>query len=268
MPKPHQPQIVHLPPSGNNVSNANAYSSPSTSVSSNSAASQSSYLVADLRREQSSNSFTPATVISGPIPPLPKRNHHQPGRDSPASLREREYSGSGRRAPSREPSGGSLNSNSSGFSPYTVNLTSSGGLSSPNQNGISHYNHHDTFTPHSPPLSLTSSISPSSTSRMSTQSTSTAATHNTPRGSVSSARSHEISSPMIQHFSNSGSSVVRSSLYSTIDDHNSHSSNRSGKTAMEFHLERPTDDKIIEQMFNDLIVSFIQCMVFYYLFSF
>lgn len=270
MPKPKAPQVTYMPPNGNstgsnNGSTNNHHISLSSSISSASLSSNHTYN-SDLRREKSSSSFKPLPVISGPIPPLPQRQHHQSlaARDSSASLRDREYrdlSGSARRPPSRDPSGGSTASHTSKFNPYTIVVSPNGSItdgsntiSVTSQHPSAFYNHQDNLSPHSPPLSVTSSLSPSSTSHMSTQSTSTAATHNTPRGSVSSSRSHEISNPIIQPFSIPGSPSARSSLYSTIDD-NHGTSTRTGKSNAEFHLERPTDDAVIEQMFNDLIVS-------------
>lgn len=86
---------------------------------------------------------------------------------------------------------------------------------------------------------------------MSTQSASTAATHITPRGSVSSARSHEVPASTInQHISYPINPSVRSSLYSTAEEGTG--ATKPSKPS-EFHLERPADDAVIEQMFNDLI---------------
>lgn len=250
MPKP---QIISQPPSGNSGNTqANQHHNLTPSVSTSSTSGHQAYLAADLRREKSSSSFTPATVISGPIPPLPKRNHlpSLTTRDSNASLREREYSQSlARRPPSRDPSGGSANSS---YNPYSS--LSPNSIPSHSPNSASHYAP-DSGSPSSPTMSLTSSFSPSISSHMSTQSTSTLATHNTPRGSVSSVRHPEISNPVITHIPNSIPPSARSSLYSSVDEHNSSQATRTGKPTPEFHFDRPTDDAVIEQMFNDLIVS-------------
>lgn len=208
--------------------------------------------IGDLKREKSTTSsgFTPAPVISGPIPPLPQRTHHQQqqsrlsNKSSASNLRDR-------RPPSREASGGSTHSHK--FNPFasesTIVKTT---ISSPIQN-LSEFS---SVSPQSPTPSTSSTFSPTSTSHMSTQSVSTAATHITPRGSVSSSRSHEISAPTHnQHISYPITPSVRSSLYSTIEEGTSTTTLKNSKPS-EFHLERPTDDSVIEQMFNDLIVSF------------
>lgn len=251
MPKPKPPQITYVPPNGSSGNNL-------TPTMSNASLASNHTYNGDLRRDKSSSSFTPAPVISGPIPPLPKqRHHHLTSRDSSASLRDREYrdvSGS-RRPPTRDPSGGS-----SQFNPYTIVVPPNSGITTDHSNISapipisSSYSHQDNLSPLSPTMSIASSLSPSSVSHMSTQSTSTSATHNTPRGSVSSSRSHEISHPIIQHHPIPVSPSTRSSLYTQADDSQSLSTTRTGRSTAEFYLERPTDDSVIEQMFNDLIV--------------
>lgn len=227
--------------------NANPHLSLTPSISSASVAVHQPHLAADLRRDKSSSSFTPAPVISGPIPPLPKRNHNhtQIPHDTSANLRDREYyAGSARRPPSRETSGGSTTPSTSVM--YPLNLTPPGMSYSPTPNGKSL---NESYSPQSPTSSVGSSLSPSSASHFSSRSASTATTHITPKGSSSNLRS-EISNPILQHSPNSNAPPLPT-MYSIGDDH------KGGKngSAADFHLERPSDDRVIEQMFNDLIVS-------------
>ncbi len=204
--------------------------------------------ISDLKREKSTSSsgFTPTPVISGPIPPLPQRTHHQQQqklstKSSASNLRDR-------RPPSREASGGSTHSHK--FNPFN---TDSSNVKSTISSPIPNFSEFSSASPQSPTFSVSSTFSPTSTSHMSTQSASTAATHITPRGSVSSARSHEVPASTInQHISYPINPSVRSSLYSTAEEGTG--ATKPSKPS-EFHLERPADDAVIEQMFNDLIVS-------------
>lgn len=242
MPKSKSTQSPLLP----HGDNASPHINLTPSISSAYIAVHQPHLATDLRRDKSSSSFTPAPVISGPIPPLPKRNHnHTPvPHDTSANLREREYyAGSARRPSSRETSGGSTTPSSSGM--YPLNLTPPGMSHSPTSNGKAL---NESYSPQSPTSSVGSSLSPSSASHFSSRSASTAATHVTPKGSSSNLRS-EISNPILQHSPNSNAPPLPT-MYSIGDDHKA---GKSGATT-EFHLERPSDDRVIEQMFNDLIV--------------
>lgn len=180
---------------------------------------------ADLRRDSSASPFTPPPSISGPIPPLPpQRYQNQPSRET--SFRDREY----REAPRRPSLRDSPGSTPPQHNPYVS--TSQPGSYSNLPSGHS--------TPPIPSNSLPRTSS--NASHMSIKSTSSAGSMH--RGSLASIRTND-PLPPLPHQSPSS----RSSLYS-VDDVASSKSSKS-----EFHLERPTDDAVIEQMFNDLIVS-------------
>lgn len=189
----------------------------------------------DLRRDSSASPFTPAPSISGPIPALPQRHHHQPSREN--SLRDRD------RDPTRQPS------TSSQYNPYTSLPTSHSISESQNTTSIP------------PSLQMSNNIgssnvpvmspiprSSSSASHMSIKSTSSGGSFR--RGSFASIRTNDPLPPLPNQ-----PTSMRSSLYSVSDDSHNLSSTKSDKSATKFTLERPADDAIVEQMFNDLIVS-------------
>lgn len=218
MPKPKQQQQQQPPPlpSKNNDTNALA---PSIS---NASSIFSHHSAADLRRETSASSFTPAPSISRPIPPLPQRQHqHQSSR---------EY-----RDPRRPSASSSL------ISPTSAKLTSS----------ISDSFH--SIAGQSSPTSASLPRAVSSASHVSAKSNSSAGSYSIPhRGSIASMRTND-PLPLLPNQTHSSSPSLRSSMYSVPDD--SLTLTRTNKSTADFSLERPTDDSVIEEMFHDLIVS-------------
>lgn len=170
----------------------------------------------DFRRD-ASNVFTPTPSISGPIPPLPNRTQ-------PAS-RENSH---------RRPSTSSSKFNAFSFSPSSKNAEAHKSVAStiPNNNTSNNSGY-------------ASPIPRSSSSGSARSANSIASFH---RGSMASIRTNDTLAPV------QSQALQRSSIYSMNDDTHSLSTTKS-KSASEFHLERPADDSVIDQMFEDLIVS-------------
>ena len=223
------------------------------SISTASTASHFSHHVADLRRENSSSSFTPTPSISGPIPPLPPRQYHQPPRETYNRDQYRESTASSRRPSLRDSHASTITSPTA--TKYSSHASLNNSLPENSLLSNSPQPNPGSSSGHSTPTSST--VLPrvlSSASHMSMKSNSSAGSYSIPhRGSVASIRTNDPLPPLPnQHTAPS----IRSSLYSVIDDGHSLSSTRTNKSTAEFSLERPTDDAIIEQMFNDLIVSY------------